>query len=92
MDYLHGYCHIWVINNFKKGDLILVFQEEDYEIDEVCMAHALLYRNGKYVDVRGEMDDVDEVLEEFACSDDDVLKFKTVKEFKKYLDRMNISY
>ena len=73
MDYLHGYCHIWVINNFKKGDLILVFQEEDYEIDEVCMAHALLYRNGKYVDVRGEMDDVDEVLEEFEKT----YKFRT---------------
>ena len=56
------------------------------------MGHSVLFRNGKYVDVRGEMDDVDEVLDEFDFTDDDVLEFKTLPAFKKYLKNMGIPY
>lgn len=91
-DYLHGYCQDWVIENYQKGDKIIVFQEYDYDIDETCMGHSVLFRNGKYVDVRGEMDDVDEVLDEFDFTDDDVLEFKTLPAFKKYLKNMSIPY
>ena len=38
------------------------------------------------------MDTMDEVLEEFDCDDSDVLYFKTLKEFKNYLDDMDIPY
>lgn len=91
-DYLHGECQQWVINNFKPGDLIIVFQEYDYDIDKTCMAHSLIFRNNKYIDARGEMDDIEEVLDEFDCTDDDMLEFKTLKQFKTYLKNMKIPY
>lgn len=92
VDYLHGDCQDWVIQNFKRGDLIVVIQEYDWDIEEICMAHSLLKRKGKFLDVRGYMDTMDEVLEEFDCDDSDVLYFKTLKEFKNYLDDMQIPY
>jgi hypothetical protein len=73
IDYLHGDCQQWVIDNFHEGDIIVVIQEFDWEIETTCMAHSLLMRDGCYLDVRGYMDTMDEVLEEFDCDDSDVL-------------------
>ena len=56
------------------------------------MGHSLIFRNGKYVDVRGEMDTMEEVLDEFDFTDDDMLEFETLDEFKEYLDEMEIPY
>ena len=92
VDYLHGDCQNWVIQNFKRGDLIVVIQEYDWDVECTCMAHSLLKRKGKFLDVRGYMDTMDEVLEEFDCDDSDVLYFNTLKEFKNYLDQMEIPY
>ena len=91
-DYLHGYCQIWVINNFRKGDTIVVLQDFDFDIEQTCMAHSLLMRNGRYLDVRGYMDSMDEVLEEFDCDDSDVLYFHKLNEFKRYLNDMEIPF
>ena len=91
-DYLHGDCQQWVINNYREGDKIIVLQEYDYDIDETCMGHSLIFRNGKYVDVRGEMDTMEEVFDEFDFTDDDMLEFETLDEFKEYLDEMEIPY
>lgn len=57
-----------------------------------CMGHSLIYRNGKFVDVRGEMNTMEEVLSEFDFGDDDMLEFDTLEEFKNYLDDMGIPY
>lgn len=92
IDYLHGDCQQWVIDNFRKGDIIVVIQEFDWEIEETCMAHSLLKRDGRYLDVRGYMDTMDEVLEEFDCDDSDVLEFDNILKFEEYLDDMGIPY
>lgn len=92
IDYLHGDCQQWVIDNFCKGDIIVVIQEFDWEIEETCMAHSLLKRDRRYLDVRGYMDTMDEVLEEFDCDDSDVLEFDNILKFEEYLDDMGIPY
>ena len=91
-EFLHGNCHQWVIDNFRYGDIIVVIQEWDWEIGETCLAHALLKRNGRYLDVRGFMDTMDEVLEEFDCDDSDVLYYDTLEDFILYLDDKGIPY
>ena len=91
-EYLHGNCQDWVIDNYQEGDTVVVIREYDYDIDETCMVHSLLKRDGKFLDVRGYMDDMDEVLEEFDCDDSDVLELDNLKEFKEYLDNMEIPY
>ena len=91
-EFLHGNCHQWVIDNFRHGDIIVVIQEYDWEIDETCLAHALLKRNGRYLDVRGFMDTMDEVLEEFDCDDSDVLYYDNLEDFILYLEDKGIPY
>ncbi len=89
-EYLHGSCQEWVMNNYKSGDIIVVIQEYDYEIDCICMAHCLLYRNGYYYDVRGKLNDMEEVLEEFDCDDSDIIEFNNINDFIIYLKEMGI--
>lgn len=91
-EFLHGNCHQWVIDNFRHGDIIVVIQEWDWEIGETCLAHALLKRNGRYLDVRGFMNTMDEVLEEFDCDDSDVLYYDKLEDFILYLEDMGIPY
>jgi hypothetical protein len=91
-EFLHGNCHQWVIDNFRHGDIIVVIQEYDWEIDETCLAHACLKRNGRYLDVRGFMDTMDEVLEEFDCDDSDVLYYDKLEDFILYLKDKDIPY
>lgn len=89
-DYLHGSCQDWVISNYVKGDTIVVIQEYDFEIDTICMAHCVLKRNGYYYDVRGKLNNMEEVLEEFDCDDSDIIEFDNINEFKGYLKEMGI--
>ena len=91
-DWLHGDCHQWVINNYQIGDIILAIIEYDFDLDTDCLGHALIIRNGKYLDARGYMDTIEEVLEEFDFDADSTIKFKTLDEFKELLDLMNIPY
>ena len=71
-NYLHGCCDDWVRQNFKKGDTIILIEEYDYDI-------------GIFLDVRGYMDSMEEVLEPFDFNDDYILEFKTLSEFDKYV-------
>lgn len=87
-EYLHGRCDDWVRENFQKGDTIVLIEEYDYDIDAYCIGHALLKRNGRYLDVRGYMDDMEEVLEPFDFTDDDVLEFKSLAKFNKYVQSL----
>lgn len=91
-DWLHGDCHQWVINNYQIGDIILAIIEYDFDLDTDCLGHALIIRNGKYLDVRGYMNTIEEVLEEFDFDADSTIKFYTLDEFKEWLDLINIPY
>ena len=56
------------------------------------MAHTLLKRNGRYLDVRGYMDSMEEVLDEFDCDDSDVITYDNLEDFEQYLDDMGIPF
>lgn len=61
--YLHGWCNEWAAEHYKQGDKILsIIQQDD---DVVGLLHCCLLRDGKYVDVRGETGDFDDVLDDF---------------------------
>ena len=32
-EYLHGSCHLWVLDNYRPGDKIFVMTDFDYDMD-----------------------------------------------------------
>ena len=99
LDYLHGHCDRWCVENFKNGDKIIAFTqlwsdwgEEPLDGNDEHLIHSLLYRNEKYIDVTGEYDDIYELMDNFDEYPDDCYfyKFNTVGEFKSFLvDRLH---
>lgn len=47
-------------------------------------------RNGYYYDVRGKLNDMEEVLEEFDCDDSYIIEFNNINDFVEYLNEMGI--
>ena len=87
-DYLHGNCDVWVNNNFRYNDTIIAFIEYDYEIDSCALLHCCLYRNGQYLDIRGELNTIDDVLDDFDYGDFVTLEFSDLDSFKEFLNDM----
>jgi len=83
-EYLHGSCHLWVLDNYRPGDKIFVMTDFDYDINGYALVHCGLLRNGKYVDVRGEMDSEKEVLDEFDYGPELDIEIMNLVQFKKY--------
>lgn len=36
-DLLHGYCHQFVLDNYRKGDTVCLITDYDYDIESVCL-------------------------------------------------------
>ena len=69
-DPLNGACQEWIIDNYQPGDKILVIEEVEWELDDaLVVGHCVLIRNGRYLDARGFMDTMDEVLAEYDFDD-----------------------
>jgi len=83
-DLLHGYCHRFVLDNYKKGDKVCLITDYDYDIDRECLCHACLIRNRRYLDVRGFMDTIDEVLEPFDYGEEMEVSEISFRDFVKY--------
>ena len=83
-NYLHGYCHQWVLDNYQPGDKIFVMTDYDYDIEGYALVHCGILRNGKYLDVRGEMNNEDEVLDEFDYGPELETEIMDKKQFIKY--------
>lgn len=89
-DYMHGFCHEWVLLNYKTGDEIFVITDYDYDIEDYAMTHCGLYRNKKYIDANGKHNDLEEVMVEFDYGDEMTVDYLTVEEFIDYLKDMRI--
>ena len=63
--FLHGMCNEWVADNYQAGDRALVIIALDEYFEPKQLMHCCLIRNGVYVDVRGETDSFDDLLESF---------------------------
>ena len=83
-DFLHGQCHQWVFDNYKPGDEIFVMMYYDYDIDDYALVHCGILRNGKYIDVRGEMDSLADVLDEYDYGPELETEILNFEQFKKY--------
>lgn len=81
-DYLHGFCYQWVFDNYRDGDEIFVMTDYDPDIKDTALLHCGLMRDGKFIDVRGEMDTKEEVLEPFDYSNELDIELLNMDEFK----------
>lgn len=95
LTYLHGKCNEWAIQNYQNGDSFLVIYGLNEYFEVAFLIHCCLIRNGMYVDVRGETDDYDTVLESF---DDEIIddytmdcEYETLTDFIAALARLGIT-
>lgn len=92
MDYLHGNCHLWVENNYQEGDKCVAILEEREGFDTMCLMHACLLRDSKFVDVRGATSDFNAILEAFDWGDYEVVECDSLEQFKGILNGINVEY
>lgn len=84
--YLHGKCDEWVLKNFKEGDVIIVWNEYDYEREAHVLIHCFIKRDGSYVDVRGITDNIEEIKDGFDYSEDnDLYECYDKTSFKEFI-------
>lgn len=84
--YLHGNCDDWVINHCKDGDTLMVISGEDEKQTYLYLVHCFIMRNGKYMDVRGETNKIEDILEDFEelkKIEYKIYSYHTIKEFNE---------
>lgn len=89
-NYLHGYCDEWVNENYIESDKCIVITEYDYEIDKVCLMHSCLFRDGKYVDVRGETEDFNNVIDGFDYGHFEVEEYDSIIDFNMRMFELGV--
>jgi hypothetical protein len=52
--------------------------------------HCCLYRDGKYVDVRGETDDLDDVLDSFDYGEFNYEEYNDLKAFNRRMRKLGV--
>ena len=67
--FMHGQCHQWAWNNWKKGDKFFVLTEYDDDIESQALLHCGLYRDGMYIDAATQSDNIEDILENFDYGD-----------------------
>ena len=83
INYLHGHCDKWVLENYQDGDIPVIWNEFNEEIKKVCLIHCYIIRNGKYIDVRGETEHIEDIKEGFDYwRDNDFYHCKLLKSLK----------
>lgn len=90
--YLHGICHQWVKENYKENDEIIILTEIDYETGRIFLIHCCLFRNEEYLDVRGNTNDLEEVLEGFDYYNYEENKINNLEEFMKIINDLGIDF
>lgn len=89
---LYGYCHQWVINHHQEGDRCVALLESREGFNTMCLMHACLIRDGKYLDVRGATSDFDDILEAFDWGDYEIVECDSLEQFKGVLESINICF
>ena len=89
--YLHGKCHLWVLNNLKEGDIAVIWNTFDEDLGEVVLIHCYIKRGNCYLDVRGKTTDEDKMeegFEDFYTYDVGNVECKSKKEYMSWLDKI----
>jgi len=85
-NYLHGYCDEWVLQNYKDGDIAVIWNNFNEEMKKVTLIHCYIIRNGKYLDVRGETDDIEDIKDGFDYyPDNDEYHCNNLEEYKQMI-------
>ncbi len=89
IDYLHGHCDEWVLEHFQDGDIAVIWNEFREEIGKVALIHCYIVRNGKYLDVRGETESIEDVEEgfDYGC-DNDTYECCSLEEYKRMIRKI----
>lgn len=67
-----------------------MIEEVEWELDDaLVVGHCVLIRNGRYLDARGFMDTMDEVLAEYDFDDTFTHTFDSLEKFIEYCDFMS---
>lgn len=88
LDYLHGKCDRWVVQNFQKGDIVIIWNTFNEDMERVCLIHCYIKRGNFYIDVRGMTDNEEKIkenFEDFVFEDNGFIYCKTIDEFKKHI-------
>lgn len=88
--YLHGCCDDWLNEHYQPGDKCIALTEYSYEIKRLCLMHCCLYRDGKYVDVRGETDDLDDVIDGFDYGEFNYEVYDDLKAFNRRMRKLGV--
>ena len=94
IQYLHGYCDKWVVENYQEGDSVLAFfaLNENHKFHHLI--HCCIVRDGMYVDVRGSTNNFDALLEGFEddCLDEHMSNYSydTLEQFCFAMKKLGI--
>lgn len=88
-NYLHGHCDEWVLEHFQDGDIAVIWNEFSEEIGKVVLVHCYIIRDGKYLDVRGETESIEDVEEGFDYGyDNDTYECNSLEEYKMMIRKI----
>ena len=79
--YLHGLCHEWVLENALHYDKFVILTEHRDETENIGLLHCYIIRNDKYVDVRGETENINDILDGFDYGEFNTLIFTSIDDF-----------
>ena len=88
---LHGCCDEWVLEHFKDGDIAIIWNTFNDDLNKVCLVHCYIRRDNKFVDVRGSTSneaDIEEGFEDFVWDDSGRLYCKSLEEFKSAIRKI----
>jgi len=84
--YLHGNCDEWVLENFRDGDIAVIWNEFSEEIGKVALIHCYIKRGDDFVDVRGKTPDEELIADGFDYGyDHDKIYCSSLEEYKSYI-------
>lgn len=84
MKNLYDESHLWVRQNYQKGDECFVIIKYNEQKKARSLVHAYLLRD-KFLDVRGGTDDFDKIIEPFDCGDYETFGFNTLEQFINFV-------
>lgn len=85
-NYLHGNCDEWVLGHFQEGDIAVIWNEFNEDIQRVALIHCYIVRDGKYLDIRGETENIEDVEEGFDYwNDNDKYECNSLEEYKRII-------
>jgi hypothetical protein len=86
--FLHGECNIWLNQHYEKGDKCVALTEQ--RECGTSLMHCCLLRNGEYIDVRGNTDNIDDVIDAFDYGWYNIETYETLDDFNERMRELKV--